>query len=128
MKFVEPDITLSGLHSEYCRKAQEAGKRAIGIKLFSQHFHEAKMSVFKPKKDQYCTCIAAEQKSISAEAYQKHREEVGRAKQERAADEARAKVDPAVCVVTMDLQAVMLCPRTQASAMYYRTKLKVSFI
>ena len=39
------------------------------------------------------------------------------------ADKAAAQVDPSLSVWTMDLQAVLLSPKLQASALYYRTKL-----
>ncbi len=58
-KFLEPDVTISGLHAEYKKAAAAGGKRVVNIKTFSETFHNLNYSVFTPRKDQCDTCVAA---------------------------------------------------------------------
>ena len=58
--------------------------------------------------------------NLSEEEYNAHR-----MKARRAQDKVRAGNEQGVKCVTMDLQSVLLCPRLNASALHYKTKLCV---
>lgn len=87
-------------------------------------FETNKISIFKPRKDQCDTCIMHKTKQISEEEYQQHIKEKDRAREEKEKDKIKAK-DGLCFTFTMDLQSVNLCPKTNASALYYSMKLKV---
>ena len=124
-QFFEPGTSQVGLHSQYQEAAAQAGRRVFSINTFSAKLKSMKYSVFVPKKDQCTVCIQGKNRSISQAEYDTHRRAAAFAKTERNLDEERAKTDDTVAVFTMDLQAVTLCPRTQAAAMFYKTKLQI---
>ena len=61
--------------------------------------------------------------NVSEEEYRKHMERKEMARAEKASDKIRAETSNEVKIVTLDLQAVLLCPLLKASALYYKTKL-----
>lgn len=63
-------------------------------------------------------------KQISEEDYKTHITQKNEARKELAADTTDAEASQKH-VITMDLQAVELCPKLSASALYYSMKLKV---
>ena len=125
MKFVEPDATIAGLHRAYTESMEQQEKRALGIKKFSQKFHQLKYSVFRPKKDQCTTCTEGKLGHIAPQELRLHRAQKERAAEERRSDETLAKDDASVSVWTMDLQAVQVCPKSQSGPMFYRRKLQI---
>lgn len=122
-KFLYPGTTKSGLYEEYQTAAAESGARVVGYKVFSTIFDAENFSVFIPRKDQCDLCVSAKHGNTDQDTYDAHI----RAKDEARAEKARDKemADDKLSVWTMDLQAVLLCPQTKASAMYYKTKLIV---
>jgi len=63
--------------------------------------------------------------SISQEIYDQHIAEE-RARHFKAQDKEQAANDPArIKVITMDLQLLLLCPKSYSSAIYYKRKLSV---
>ncbi|KAM3602808.1 uncharacterized protein V6R79_011236 [Siganus canaliculatus] len=56
-------------------------------------------------------------------AYDTHVTKKDEARQEKSSDKDSANEEKSIWI--MDLQAVLLCPNTQASSLYYRTKLQV---
>lgn len=87
-------------------------------------FEENKISLFKPRKDQCDTCISYKTKQITDEEYLNHINEKDRAREEKESD--KKKSQEVHCIVfTMDLQSVNLCPKTNASSLYYSMKFKV---
>ncbi|KAL7385043.1 hypothetical protein ABVT39_014197 [Epinephelus coioides] len=61
--------------------------------------------------------------NISQAEYDAHIIQKDKARQEKSADKDSANNEKSVW--TMDLQAVLLCPKTQARTLYYKTKLQV---
>ncbi|GFN93547.1 hypothetical protein PoB_002005300 [Plakobranchus ocellatus] len=122
-KFLFPGRTLWQLHSEYASHCEASSVRAVGRKYFTEVFHQLNMSFFIPRKDQCDVCVAAKHGNISKEQYQCHLLKKTNAQQMKARDKGLA--DDSISVWTMDLQSVLLSPKTQASALYYKTKLAV---
>ena len=80
------------------------------------------LSLFKRQKDQCDTCFGFQTNNISEEySAQIERKEAARA--EKVNDKQRLEDSSNLKVVTLDLQAVLLCPLLKASALYYKTKL-----
>ena len=77
--------------------------------------------VFSFRKDQWDKCCAYRCGNLSAEEYNQHIKQKDEARREKDVDKKEANQD----VYTMDLQAVLLCPRLKASSLYYKTKLCV---
>ncbi len=122
-KFLEPDVTISGLHAEYKKAAAAGGKRVVNIKTFSETFHNLNYSVFTPRKDQCDTCVAAKYGNQNEADYLAHINNKNEARAEKAKDKENANERKSVW--TIDTQAVLLCPKTNASALYYKTKLQI---
>lgn len=91
--------------------------------LFFNVFEEMNLSLYKPKKDQCDKCCEFQVGNISVDEYNEHIMLKDEARKAKVDDKERAINDSKVKVLTMDLQAVLLCPRLQASALYYKTKL-----
>lgn len=79
--------------------------------------------IFKPRKDQCNKCIAFKNSNITEEEYRTHITKKEQSRHEK--DNHKNQTDEDTLVYTMDVQAVLLCPRIQALATYYKTKLKV---
>ncbi|CAB3985083.1 Hypothetical predicted protein [Paramuricea clavata] len=101
-KFPEPGTTLNQLHRDYKQAAEDDGSG---------------------QKDQCDTCISAKHGNIDQESYQAHIRAKGEARAEKAKDKETASAKKSVW--TLDVQAVLLCPKTKASALYYKTKLQL---
>ncbi|CAG5019057.1 unnamed protein product [Parnassius apollo] len=79
-------------------------------------------SITKPKKDRCDVCCGYETKNVTEEVYKKHIEKKKAARLEKEADKKLA-IDGKITVLTVDLQKEKVCPKVQASAVYYKTKL-----
>jgi hypothetical protein len=79
------------------------------------------LSIYTPKKDLCDVCVAHDTKNLNDEKYQEHQE----LKKEARAEKEKDKETEGIFVFTMDLQSVLLCPKSTVSAMYYKTKLIV---
>lgn len=105
---------------KYCVEHKvEAGS----IHTFMKLFEEMNLSLYIPKKDLCDTCESYNTKNLSQEEYDMHQKLKEEARQEKERD--KSCTDPSVKVYAMDLQSVLLCPKSTVSAMYYKTKLIV---
>ena len=86
---------------------------------FHKIFEDRNLSLFHPKKDMCETCESFKRKNVSQEKYDEHIRKKNEARRELEAD----MIDDNKIVLTMDLQAVLLCPWSKVSTMYYKTKL-----
>ncbi|CAH1106749.1 unnamed protein product [Psylliodes chrysocephalus] len=88
-------------------------------------FDQKKLALFKLWKDQ-CddVCCAYKMKQLDEDSYNKHKLAKNQARKEKDEDKIRCKNKEIYCF-TMDVQAVKLCPKLEASALYYKTKLQV---
>lgn len=93
---------------------------ALSIKTFHEVFDELNLALYSPKKDECDVCVGYKTKNIEEQIYIDHIEKKNEARNEKEADKLSNHK-----VFTMDLQSVLLCPKSNASALYYRTKLVV---
>lgn len=122
-KFLEPGTVLSDLHKEYQKAAGENGARAVSETYFRNVFSEQNYSVFIPKKDQCDVCVSAKVGNTDEDTLTTHLKLKAQAQAEKAKDKKESS--DKLSVWTMDLQCVLLCPKTKASTMYYKTKLQM---
>ncbi|KAF2901005.1 hypothetical protein ILUMI_05180 [Ignelater luminosus] len=96
---------------EWCRKNKKpAATRQVFTKLLSKE----KIAIYTPRKDQCNTCCGYKVGTVGFEEYQKYlkrKDEARAAKNAAKKTASSAKLD-----LTMDLQSVLLCPKTLASA------------
>lgn len=112
------------VYREYVVYCQGIGERPVESTVFTDVFEEQGIGLFSPRKDQCDTCLAYMNKSgsICEEDYQFHILKKDEARTEMNKDIAEVQNK---FVFTMDVQAVVVCPRTKASASYYKTKLAI---
>jgi hypothetical protein len=122
-KFLLPNTKIVNLYEEYKSTTCELGYRSVGITVFSQTFHAENFSVFIPRNDRCDVCVAAEQGNSKDDEYQVHLNEKNLARAEKSKDKSETTFMKSVW--TMDLQAVLTCPKTKAGSLYYKTKLQV---
>lgn len=89
-------------------------------RFFFERFNKENYSIYIPKKDLCDTCVAFSTKNLDHEEYEIHQKMKEEAREEKSKDKLSASA-----VFTMDLQAVLLCPKSTVSSMYYKTKLVV---
>ena len=126
--YLEPIIeSKAKLYKLYCDKCRANGKTPLCQTILDEEFDNMNLSLFRPKKDQCDTCVSHEAGNITDEEWNRHREKVNAARKEKDVDKNQAleEEEKKTLVLTMDLQAVLLAPRLQASALYYKTKLCV---
>lgn len=99
-------------------KAHRRSEQPAGLTLFKYIFEELNLSLFSPKKDEWDICVAYRTPNVSEEIYQQHRPKKDEARNEKEKDKESLNQ-----VFTMDLQSVLLCPQSNMSALYYKTKL-----
>lgn len=94
--------------------------KALSISLFSNLFEDKNLALFKPKKDQCEKCACYKVGTITEEEYKEHIERSKQAREEKDADKKGDNY-----VFTVDLQAVLMAPKSNVSTLYYKTKLQV---
>lgn len=117
--------SMSDVHQAYKQQCLKDAVEPLSVKVFTTLFREKNMALFLPRKDQCDTCVQHEVKNIDDEFWNQHRQKCKAAQDAKSADKAVAISDDQTLVITVDLQAVLLAPSIQASALYYKTKLAV---
>ena len=110
---------MNSVFQEYRNKSGEDIVHQVSYPVFD----ESKYSVFVPRKDQCDVCLGFKHGSVSKEEYEKHRKLKDQARDMKTKDKTEACNQ--VSAWTMDMQAVMVCPKSLASCMYYKTKLRL---
>lgn len=124
-RFLEPGTKIIQLFERYKIDAEEKNRTPTCLTTFRQVFQNLGFSIFRPRKDQCDECISFKYGNISRDEYEKHIAAKNKARKEKENDKELSINDKSVSVWTMDVQAVLCCPQTKASALYYRTKLQV---
>lgn len=126
--YLEPTFsnTMSDIYREYVKKCTASNPPQKPLSRFTFDFvvKEKNIGFQPPKKDRCDLCISYETGNIEEEAYQNHLAKKKKARDEKDNDVSAAK-EGNCDVLTMDLQAVKICPSLNASALYYKTKLCV---
>ncbi|XP_072392543.1 uncharacterized protein [Diabrotica undecimpunctata] len=94
--------------------------KPLSITTFNEALDSEKISLFRPKKDQCEKCGAFKVGHISEDEYNLHHIKKNEARQEKDRDKANETL-----VFTVDLQAVLMAPKSKVSSLYYKTKLCV---
>lgn len=105
------------VYKDFCGDRNE---RPLSIATLHKEFDNKKLSLYKPKKDQCDTCVSFETGNLSKEKYNEHLQLKKEARDEKLKDKESIND-----VFTMDLQSVLLCPKSNVSALYFKTKLIV---
>lgn len=106
--------------NKYC---VEEKLECSSIFTFCKIFEELNISLYTPKKDLCDVCEAYKTQNLSEEKYLEHQTLKQEARKEKEKD--KSATDLKVNVYAMDLQSVLLSPKSNVSAMYYKTKLIV---
>ena len=98
-------------------------QKIVGRMQFTAILKKQKISIHHPRKDQCDICSGFKVGTIDDEEYRNHikRKDDARAAKRGAKESANSEK----LVITMDLQSVLVCPKTNASSMYYKQKLQV---
>ena len=120
--FLYPGTTIVNLHAEYQNSTDAVRFRVVCQARFREVFHQENYSVFIPRKDQCDICVSAKHDNIDDLIFQAHLNSKDQARAEKSADKEAAQERKSVW--TMDLQAVLLCPRTA----HFTTKQSCSYI
>lgn len=94
--------------------------RPLSIAKFNEMYDIKDLSLFAPKKDQCEKCASYSVGQLSEEEYILHQSKKDEARTEKARDKEAENI-----VFTVDLQAVLMAPKSHVSSLYYRTKLQV---
>nr|CAI5838363.1 unnamed protein product [Callosobruchus analis] len=89
---------------------------------FFEVLNKENLSIYIPKKDMCDICVAYDTRNIGQEVYDLHQEMKKEAREAKNKDKESAST---AAVFTMDLEAVLLSPRSTVSRMYYKMKLVV---
>lgn len=119
--YLEPNwISKQAVYEEYCRWSAEKNVKPLSIATFSVTFSKKNLSLFRPKKDDCEVCVGYRTKNLSEDYYNVHIEKKNEARLEKTNDKENENN-----VFTMDLQSVLLCPKSNVSSLYYKAKLTV---
>ena len=116
--------TITELYNLYVNAAKESNQTAMSQNSLTKLLKKKNISLYKPKKDECDICCQYNEKKLTEEDWQRHQHQKDRARAEKVKDKEES-LRGAKHVVTMDLQAVKVCPSIMASAVYFKTKLCV---
>lgn len=122
--YLEPFFkSISHLHTQYKQSCADHSIQPLSRQVFTNTFNDLNLSLFHPKKDQCDTCCAFKAGNIEAAVWEEHCVKKDDARAEKVKDKQLA--NNTTLVACMDLQGLLLCPKLQASALYYKMKLGV---
>ncbi|CAM4665805.1 unnamed protein product [Leuciscus chuanchicus] len=123
-QYLEPVFqSMADLYAEYCRAAAEKNATPLSRQVFTDEFKRLNLGLYHPKKDQCNICCAFKTGNLPDDEWQHHLLRKEEARAEKLSD--KSKDSNNTMVLCMDLQALLLCPKLKASALYYKTKLAV---
>lgn len=115
---------LSDLYNAYKMKSEESNEPTLSRTSLIKMLRKLNISLYQPKKDRCDICLQYELNNLTQDAWISHRDSKERARAEKSNDKKAS--ENGIChTITMDLQAVKICPAVNASAAYYKTKLCV---
>ncbi|CAG4952565.1 unnamed protein product [Parnassius apollo] len=118
-KYLLPEwITKQSLYRFYqddWRKSRDV--RPLSIATFYEAFDAKNLGLYFPRTDQCEKCSLFKVENLSAEEYSEHQQKKEEARIEKDKDKNEGKI-----VFTVDMQAVMMAPKSKISSFYYRIK------
>lgn len=114
--------TMMDLYKFYKSTCEKENHKPLSRNIFNKTFREKNLSIYQQKKDQCNTCFSFKYGNVSEQEYKNHIERKEKARKNKTEDKERAENGECV-VLTMDLQAVKLCPFIPANQVYFKTKL-----
>ena len=111
----------SSLYKLFVKYCTENGVNAPGRNVLAREFKNQNLAFFQPKKDRCDTCVSHEAGHIDENVYNTHLAKKEAARSEKNRDKTDGNDHHSVW--TMDVQAVLISPKLNASALYYKTKL-----
>lgn len=120
--YLEPTWTSkSELYNVYKNVwCKEKGINYFSVATFSHIFAEMNLSIFRPKKDECDKCVSYKTGNLPEELHVLHQEKKKEAREAKERDKNSADM-----VFCMDLQSVLLSPKSNVSSLYFKTKLIV---
>lgn len=119
--YLEPNWrSKSALYKFYKQWCQTNSTLSVSIASFSHVFEEMNLSLFQPKKDECDICVAHRTGNLAQDIYEIHQLKKKEAREEKAKDKESDNK-----VFCMDLQSVLLAPKSNTSSLYFKTKLIV---
>lgn len=119
--YLEPNWnSKSALFTFYKNWCKDQNYVPVSIALFFHVFEDMNLSLFKPKKDECDTCVGYRNKNISEENYALHQIKKQESREAKQLDKGSNNR-----VFCMDMQAVLLSPKSNTSALYFKMKLMV---
>lgn len=116
--------TITELYKVYLNASKESNQTAMSQNSLTKMLKKKNISLYKPKKDECDICCQYNEKNLTEEKWQEHQHQKDRAREEKINDKNES-LKGVKHVLTMDLQAVKVCPSIMASAVYFKTKLCV---
>lgn len=111
------------VYKEYEKMMNTEGKTPYNKTGFFEMFEQMNLSLWQPKKDQCDKCCEHQAGNLADEEHQYHLKKKDEARDSKTSDKTRAKTDASVKVLCMDLESLLVCPRSKASSLYYKMKL-----
>jgi len=116
-------VSLSSMYKVFQEWCQEKNITYATKTIFCKTLNTENIKIHQPRKDQCDICVGYKLGSVSETVYNRHVNRKTMAREEK--NKFKAEVSCTKVVITMDLQSVLLCPKTDASAMYYKQKLQL---
>ncbi|KAE8737665.1 hypothetical protein FOCC_FOCC016869 [Frankliniella occidentalis] len=118
------------------KTAENNGAKIATLRQYRDVFKkEFKLKFFKPKKDQCPRCLSWKNKTPQEKTeeakkkYEKHLADKKAGDEKKTADiqelKSSTELQKTVCVLTCDLEKVLLCPKGENGDFYYKSKLSV---
>lgn len=121
--YLEPVYrSVSDVFKAYKQYCSATNNSAVSRYTFDKVFSNHNLALFTLKKDMCDICVGHEEGNIDEHAYQEHLIKKNRAREEKEKDKKDAALGNCI-LLTMDLEAVKVCPYSTASALYFKTKL-----
>lgn len=120
-QYIDGGKSVADLHRDYINERKEANLKGVSYGQYLAIFNSFNISFFRPKKDQCEDCLTFNETKENATEYETHILEKDLSRIEK--EEDKLKTDSSTIVAVYDLQAVLPCPKGEASSFYYISKL-----
>ena len=100
--------------------------KPVGYDTYRKEFQKKNLAIYQPKKDQYKTCVAFQNKAPNDEG-KKEQKKTSKEKNDvyNLTDKIKleSKRDPELEAITFDLEIVLYTPSSKVSTLFYKRKL-----